>query len=343
MAADRPVLLLCPTRNAIHDLRRSLPTWELIADKIIIADQGSTDGSRELVQSHDKVVLIDNPNREYNEFTRNALLVEAARKIHPAAIHLMLDADEILSSNVLDAPEWHHFRQMEPGTVGDFNWIQLWKTPRQYIARGVGSPGRYQLAFIDDGRPVEGKKRMHEQRGVGVQNPDLKFVFNDVVCLHYAWVNFQAAIRRNNYYKVHWVTQGAKSYHQNNRNHGWHRTVRDKDIASSPAHWLSGYLSRDIDVTSIGESALYWWDIEILKTFNAIGVKKFYPLDIWREVDWEQLRQIAVARNIGDIDDKAITPPGRLQNAYNAAAVDGIDIVNFVRKAKRFIARKILP
>ena len=210
MSIDRPVLLLCPVRNAIHDLRRSLPTWELIADKIIVADQGSADGSRQFLQSRDKVMLIDNPTGEYNEVTRNALLVDAARKVHPAAIHLMLDADEILSSNVLGSPEWHRFREMEPGTVGQFLWVQLWKSAAGYIANGVGAPGRYQLAFIDDGRPIEGKKHIHEQRGVGVQNPDRSFVFNDVVCLHYAWVNFQAAIRRNNYYKVHWVMQGAR-------------------------------------------------------------------------------------------------------------------------------------
>ena len=343
MTADRPVLLLCPTRNAIYDLRRSLPTWELIADKIIVVDQNSTDGTREFLQSRDKVILVDNLSMEYDEVRRNTLLVDAARKFHHAAIHLTLDADEILSSNVLDSPEWNNFRHMEPGSVGEFSWVQLWKSPAKYIANGIGLPGRYRLAFIDDGRPVEGKKHMHEQRGVGVQRPERTFVFNDIVCLHYAWVNYQAAIRRNNWYKVHWVMRGAKSYHVNNRNHGWYRLVRDENLNVSPSNWTRGYISRGIDVTSKVDCSLYWWDVEVLKTFKMAGVKRFYPLDIWREVDWEQLRLIALANNIEGIDDKPIATAGLFWRNYHMLTVDGVDLRNFFAKAKRFVARKVLP
>lgn len=343
MSANRPVLLLCPVRNAIHDLRRSLPTWSLIADKIIIVDQGSTDGSREFLSAHDKVILVDNADANYNEPKRNALLVAAARRFTDCGIHLMLDADEILSSNVLKSPEWTQFCGMQRGTVGVFKWIQLWKTPEQYIARGVGAPDFYQLAFIDDGRPVEGKKIMHEQRGVGVQNPEHKFVFNDVVCLHYAWMNFQAAVRRNNYYKVFWVMQGAKSYHVNNRNHGWYRSVGEGNLARSPAHWLEGYTNRGLDVTSITESSLYWWDIEVLRAFKTAGIKRFYPLDIWREVDWEQLRRNALAKNVAGIDDTPIVAADSFRCYYHMLTVDGLDLSRAVSKGRRFIASKLLP
>jgi Glycosyl transferase family 2 len=343
MIASRPVLLLCPARNACQELVRSLPTWELIADKIIVADQNSTDGSREYLQSREKVLIIDNLGKEYDEVRRNTLLVAAAREIHEGAIHLTLDADEILSSNVIDSPEWRHFRQMEPGTVGEFNWIQLWKTPEKYIAKGVGGPTRYSLAFIDDGRPVEGRKRMHEQRGVGVQCPDRKFVFNDVVCLHYAWVNVEGGIRRNNYYKVHWVTEGAKSYHRNNRNHGWYRKVHDMNIAITPSRWFAGYMDRGLDVTSISQSSLYWWDIEVLRTFKKVGIEKFYSLDIWREVDWEQLRLIALAKKIDGIDDKSISAPSWLWRNFQALTVDGVDLAGTLRKVRRFVAVKLLP
>jgi hypothetical protein len=343
MNANRPVFLLCPARNAIHDLRRSLATWSLIADKIIIVDQGSTDGSREFLNAHEKVVLVDNPDASYDEPKRNALLVETARRISGRAIHLTLDADEILSSNVLNSLEWKHFCETPPGTVGVFRWVQLWKTPEQYIARGVGAPGSYQLAFVDDGRPVEGKKIMHEQRGVGVQNPEERFIFNDVVCLHYAWVNFQAAIRRNNYYKVYWVMRGARSYHVNNRNHGWYRSVQENNLASSPQRWLEDYTNRGLDVTSSGESSLYWWDIEVLRTFKAAGIDRFYPLDIWREVDWEQLRRIALARNIAGIDDKPIAAAGPIRRGFHMMTVDGVDLSYIVAKARRFAATKLLP
>src|SRR5260370_40584646 len=95
----RPVIVQCPVRNEIHNLRRMLPLWELIADKIVVVDQDSTDGSREFLSSRDKVVLIDNSETSLNEPRRKALLVEATRKLHPSSIHVTLDADESLSSN----------------------------------------------------------------------------------------------------------------------------------------------------------------------------------------------------------------------------------------------------
>ena len=81
----------------------------------------------------------------------------------------------------------------------------------------------------------------------------------------------------------------------------------------------------------------------MLKTFKRAGIKKFHRLDIWREVNWEQLRQMALAKNISDIDEMAIIPPSRFQRNYHEFTVDGINVREVFRKAKRYLARKILP
>jgi hypothetical protein len=96
-------------------------------------------------------------------------------------------------------------------------------------------------------------------------------------------------------------------------------------------------------VTSIGESLLYWWDIEVLRAFKTAGIKRFYPLDIWREVDWEQLRQIALAKNIAGIDDTPIGAASRFRRGYHMLTVDGLDLSPAVTKARRFMAFKLLP
>lgn len=344
MSSKRKVMVLCPARNELANLRRVVPVWELIADRIIVADQGSTDGSREYLKQRPKVVVIENPDDGLDESRRAKLLVDAAREFDREAIHLYLDADEILSSDILTSPEWSEFCTRRAGTVGEFKWIQLWRAPDRYIAKDVMGPTPYQLAYIDDGRSVEGLRKIHENRGVGVRNPETIFHFAEVVCLHFAWLNYDRTVRRNLWYKAWWTVKGAKSYHQNNRNHGWHRNIDERNIERCPDRWLEAYKQRGMDVTSCESSALYWWDVDILRWFSEYGVKRFLPLDIWREVDWEEKRILAKQMGVTGIPDSPLQGPGKLRLAYHGLSVDGIGFVRRVAKRVwRGMWRLILP
>ena len=61
---DFITIVMTPVRNEAWVLRAFLETTSLWADYIIIADQMSTDGSREIAKSYEKVILIDNKNPE---------------------------------------------------------------------------------------------------------------------------------------------------------------------------------------------------------------------------------------------------------------------------------------
>ena len=62
---ERPtIIVITPVRNEAWVLRAFLEATSLWADYIIIADQMSTDGSREIAKKYPKVVLIDNDNKE---------------------------------------------------------------------------------------------------------------------------------------------------------------------------------------------------------------------------------------------------------------------------------------
>ena len=61
------VICLTPVRNEALILDRFLKATSLWADHIIIADQMSTDGSREIAKKHPKVTLIDNLSETFNE------------------------------------------------------------------------------------------------------------------------------------------------------------------------------------------------------------------------------------------------------------------------------------
>jgi glycosyltransferase involved in cell wall biosynthesis len=75
------IICLTPVKNEAWILDRFLRCASLWADYIIIADQGSTDSSREIALRYPKVVLIDNLSLEFSEVQRQQLLLDAARQI----------------------------------------------------------------------------------------------------------------------------------------------------------------------------------------------------------------------------------------------------------------------
>ena len=97
---SKPIhIVMTPTRNEAWMIRAFLECNGLWADYIIIADQMSTDGTREIIKAYSQplpkgngdkknraeVILIDNTNPEFNEAERQAMLVEKAREVAEAS------------------------------------------------------------------------------------------------------------------------------------------------------------------------------------------------------------------------------------------------------------------
>lgn len=98
-----------------------------LADYIVIADQQSTDGSREVARRFEKVVLVDNPHEAYDEGARQRLLIDSARQLPVSGkrILIALDADEMFSANWMESPEWQQLLAAPPGTVLYFRWANI--------------------------------------------------------------------------------------------------------------------------------------------------------------------------------------------------------------------------
>ena len=106
MNNNATLVCLTPVKNESWILHRFLKSASLWADHIIIADQNSTDNSREIALQYSKVILIENNAEEFNEPERQKLLIDKAREIEGKRVIIALDADEMLTSNFLTSPEW---------------------------------------------------------------------------------------------------------------------------------------------------------------------------------------------------------------------------------------------
>jgi Glycosyl transferase family 2 len=333
----RPVIICAPVRNELHNLSRILPAWSLYADHIVVADQGSWDGTRELLAAHPKVTLLDNRDIEFHERNRILLLLDKARAISHTAILLFLDADETLSANVMSSLEWNRFARAVPGTTGFFNWIQLFGSIKHYIS----ATASYPFAYVDDGRPFTEGSVMHGPRGPGFYRPTRIFRFNDVVNLHFFLTNQNIYRKKQNWYKLYWHKRGGKYFHIN-RNHTVYDTTTIADCAPTPSIWYEGFEQEGIDLVSVESPTLTWYDVEILQHMHCKGSRLLWLLDIWNQ-DWEQLRELAIAAGHTGVPQKPITLPPRHFRAYNDLTLGRISWKETVRAGGRLLKRKILP
>jgi glycosyltransferase involved in cell wall biosynthesis len=106
-AVPGPVVSLLPARNAAEDLPDHLESVARFADAVVALDDGSTDGTREILEAHPLVrTVLTNPRREtyvgWDDAANRNRLLEAARDLDPSWV-MSLDADETFAPEDADA------------------------------------------------------------------------------------------------------------------------------------------------------------------------------------------------------------------------------------------------
>src|SRR4051795_11203104 len=121
----RQVVCVTPVKNEGWFLERFLRATELWADRIIVADQGSTDETRAIAARFPKVTLVENPRADYDEGARQRLLIAAAREVPGPKVVIALDADEVLTPTWTESQEWRDALAAPPGTALAFDWVNV--------------------------------------------------------------------------------------------------------------------------------------------------------------------------------------------------------------------------
>jgi hypothetical protein len=279
------MICLTPVKNEIWILDRFLKCASLWADHIIIADQSSDDGSREVALNYPKVTLVDNLSPTFSEAERQRILLEAARRIPGPRLLVALDADEVFTANSLDSPEWNSVLQAPVGIVIRSqlpvilpDCCSYWMPPMDYV-----------WGFMDDGSDHIGKEIHSSRIPVPARAPTV--ALRSVKLMHYVGVDLQRWNSKHRWYqcweRLNNPQRGAISIYRQ-----YHRkdVTPSCEIKPMPKEWLDGYERHGIDMTSVYREGIFRWDGEVLKLLIEHGPATFKREAIW-DVDWSELYQ----------------------------------------------------
>ena len=295
------IVVLTPLKNDAWILRQFLEVTSTFADQILVADQGSTDGGLEICAEFPKVTVLDNSASDYNEASRQQMLIAAARASVPMPrILLALDSDELLAANAIDSPDWQRMIAAPPGTVLFFEKPNIFLSPDKIERRPSDFPG----GFVDDGIAEHRALRVHSPRVPMPPNaPHL--TLNDVKILHYALARPEAQKAKIRMYVAMENLMGTKSLYTRRRYY-WHKRVLSAQgpIERTPQEWFAAWEARGINMKAIRDEQPYWQDVATLELLIKHGSRRFWYDDVW-EKDWNEF-----SAELGRSD--RIDPPPRL-------------------------------
>lgn len=283
---DKPIhIVMTPVRNEAWVLRAFLETTSLWADYIIIADQMSTDGSREIAREYSKVILIDNKNPEFNEAERQSMLVAKAREVAAGHDTLLwgLDADEILAANTFETEDWKRILNSKPGDVFWFKWAEICPNQKEYW---LSPKIYYPWLFHDDGKEPHGNyvRNMHSMRIPYPKEEKQMYYVDDFRVLHLAYLNQNRVASKRRFYQfVDWE-MNHRSPITLYRNYT--QTKKDDQIISLPESFLYkkdnyGFDLLDMVDTNVSKCYMDEYIVERLPRHSRNELRK---LDIWDTV-----------------------------------------------------------
>jgi hypothetical protein len=275
MKVKPKIICLTPIRNEAWILSRFLKSASLWADHIIIADQMSTDGSREIAKSFPKVILIDNNCKDFNEPERQQLLIKEARKIEGPRILITLDADEMFTPNIFTSAEWKTVLEADKGTVIQFQWANFCPGIRKMWFGSFFSWG-----FVDDNCSEHIGSKIHSAR-IPLPSSANTIVLNSIKVIHFQYTDWNRMISKHLWYQCYELVNNVNDPIRIFRRYHHMYENQNLQYISIPDEWTLEYNKLGIDITSVQCEDKLWWDYEVMSMFKSYGVTYFRRLNIW--------------------------------------------------------------
>ena len=272
------VICLTPVKNEGWILDKFLAATSLWADHIIIADQMSDDGSREIAEKYEKVILVDNKSLDFNEPERQKLLIHEARKIGGKKLLITLDADEFFSGNALESQSWKEMLTAAEGTVFSFKWPCIGADFKTFWYPGEKMT-YMKFAYVDDGAEHKGSE-IHSTR-IPISDKAIYKKIDDFVVMHFQFVDWKRMESKHRWYQcLERIKSPNKSAIEIFRRYNHMFRVRDNLRGVIPKEWFSYYLKRNVAIKTIDITGKYYWDEEVDKFIDKYGIEYFKNIDL---------------------------------------------------------------
>lgn len=283
---NRPaIIVVTPVRNEAWVLDAFLTCALSWADHIIIADQHSTDGSREIAAKYAKVTLVDNDAAEMNQAAARQLLFEAVDRMEGDKIVLALDADEFLAKDFEKTEGWKCIIESQPNELFCFKWLNLYgdfehAVPcHDYMEWGCHFAPDAKIADLY--RQCE-ERSIHEMRVPCLPVEKVSYVeIPDIQFVHLARLNLVRQKNKEDFYQVSSVAKLKKRISAVSAYRSYHHPNPDTETLGQPAELRAvgsdenqAYLVRQEDYGQ------YYID-EMKAIFERDGYGKYLKLDIW--------------------------------------------------------------
>lgn len=276
---------MTPVRNEAWVLRAFLTATSQWADYIIIADQMSTDGSREIYSDfqlsshHCELIVIDNKNPDFNEAERQAILVSKAREVAAGRDTLLwgLDADEILAANAFETKDWQLIMNSNPGAVFWFRWAQLTHDVEHYFETDRSFP----WLFHDDGIEPHGNYvcAMHSMRiPYPIDEHDMHYV-KDFRVLHFGPAPLNRVRAKERFYIfVDWQVNNRPPYTVGRNYRG--SNSYPEQLIKMPTDWIVFGQLNIASLVDLDENHC-WMDDYIYNRLDKAAMSTIIKLPIW--------------------------------------------------------------
>jgi hypothetical protein len=295
------VICITPVRNEAWILERFIRAALMWADRIVIVDHASDDGSREIAARFEQVTLVPYDEEAFDEPERRSLLIETARRVAPPGRKCLLmgiDADEALTANFAGSDGWRRALAAEPGTNIRMRWANVLPECRECWV-----PSEYRIfGFMDDGSDFE----PHEIHGPRLPGPaDGPSVDIDDVCvLHFQYADWRRLKSKQRWYQVwEWLNTPDKRAIPLYRQYHHMDTVSERERRPIPESWTGRYREAGVDFSRMDPRPFYRWDPEVVEILAEHGPERFRKLNIW-DVDWDE-----IARCAGCANGRALADP----------------------------------
>lgn len=283
-------IVLIPIRNELALLQYNLPNILQWADQVIIADQHSTDGTRELYRRFPQVRVIDNDHTGHSNEVYWQLLAEA-RTFGNDNMIFYIDADEWAPAELMKQ-ELATYTYV-PGTQIDMRWIHPWKTPGRYRTDGVYRGLKKRVGWIDNGTYQHDHTYVIHGHTSIIPECD-----GPVRCLETPLIHLQFLEWERTQWKQVWYRCGehiARAFPPRRINNKYRHTLETDAVRLTPMPeaWETSIAA--IPAATFDNVSL-WHKTTVLDWIDTYGVAFFEPLEIWHLPELKQKFVAALGR-----------------------------------------------